>query len=92
MLYAVPTGGGCYCSVQLPACYGIGVAKVREERMVLELIGKVKNGFGDTIYYIRDGKGSTNMVHDCDLSDFLKKNGVTELKAGSPFQYAIRSR
>lgn len=90
MEYAFPISGGCYCPVHPLVCYGSDVAKVREERMVLELIGKEKNGFGDTIYYIRDGKGATSMVAECNLSDYMKKNGVTELKEGLPFQYPVR--
>ncbi|MFC0213879.1 hypothetical protein ACFFK0_15720 [Paenibacillus chartarius] len=58
----------------------------------LELIGKQENGFGETIYYIRDQSGTTNMVHESHLSDFMKKNGATALKEGLPFRYPSRSK
>lgn len=92
MIYAVPAGRGCYCPIQTPVCYQVGVATISEERMVLELISKERNVFGDTIYYIRDGRGATSVVYENDLPQFMKKNGVTELKEGSPFKYAGRSK
>ncbi|MEB3103307.1 hypothetical protein [Ferviditalea candida] len=87
-MYAITSGGGCFCPTQPPVCYGIGLSEEGEMMPSLELVGKQKNGFGDTIYYIRDQNGTTNMIHESRLSDFLKKNGVSVLKEGDPFKYS----
>jgi hypothetical protein len=91
-MYAVTLGGGCFCPIRPPVCYGTGWTEEGEQMPSLELVDKQKNGFGDTIYYIRDQNGTTNMVYESHLADFLKKNGVSVLKEGTPFRYSSRSK
>lgn len=87
MLYAISSGGGCFCPILLPFCYGTGLIEEGESVPTLELIFKEKNRFGDTYYYIRDSNGMTNQVYEGDLDAFLKKNGVTELRRGRVYLY-----
>lgn len=91
-MYPIPSGGECFCPIQPPVCYGIGLLEEADEMPSLELIGKQKDVFGETVYYIRDQNGATNMVHESHLSDFLKKNGVSVLKEGASYQYPSRSK
>lgn len=87
MLYATPNGGGCFCPILPPFCYGTGLTEEGETVPTLELISKEKNGFGDTYYYIRDSNGVTSQVYEGDLDAFMKKNGVTKLKEGRAYLY-----
>lgn len=91
-MYALGTGGGCFCPAQMPVCYG---AEWTGEEMALpslELVDKQKDVYGETIYYIRDERGVTSMVHECNLDDFMHGKGVTELQEGTPFLYQRKSR
>ena len=90
MLYAIPSGGGCFCPILPPICYGASLTEEGETVPILELISKEKNGFGDTYYYIRDLNGVTCQVYEGDLEAFMKKNGATELKKSSAYLYTKR--
>jgi hypothetical protein len=86
-MYDIPSGGGCFCPVQPPVCYGTGLTEEGEWMPSLEVISKEKNGFGDTFYYIRDQNGVTIQIYEGDLEAFMKKKGVLELKEGVSFLY-----
>lgn len=92
MLYAIPSGGGCFCPTLPPICYGTVPAKEGEPMPSLELLYKEKNGFGDTYYYIRDSNGVTSQVYEGDLAAFMKKHGATELKEGKAYLYPKKQR
>ncbi|MCY9663706.1 hypothetical protein M5X11_01735 [Paenibacillus alginolyticus] len=87
MMYAIPSGGGCFCPILPPFCYGTIPTEEGETVPTLELISKEKNGFGDMYYYIRDSNGVTSQVYEGDLDAFMKKNGATELKESRAYLY-----
>ncbi|MEB3103034.1 hypothetical protein [Ferviditalea candida] len=87
MLYAIPGGGGCFCPILPPFCYGTGLTEEGETVSTLELISKEKNRFGDTYYYIRDSNGVTSQVYEADLDTFMKRNGATELRESRAYLY-----
>lgn len=80
MLYAIASGGGCFCPILPPICYGTGSSEEGETVAELELISKGKNGFGDKYYYIRDSNGVNSQVYESELDAFMKKKGATELR------------
>lgn len=86
-MYVFTLGGGCIFPVQPPANYGNPPTEEGETLPSLELIQKGRNAFGEMIYYIRDHNGIINQVHEEHVHDFLKKNGVSELKEGTPYEY-----
>ncbi|ETT54676.1 hypothetical protein BSK66_24900 [Paenibacillus odorifer] len=90
MLYAIPSGGGCFCPILPPFCYGTSPIEEGETVPELELVSKGENVFGDTYYYIRDSRGVTSHVYEGDLDAFMKKNGAKELKQGRAYQYPKR--
>ncbi|MFD1127544.1 hypothetical protein ACQKLN_22725 [Paenibacillus glucanolyticus] len=87
MLYAIPSGGGCFCPILPPICYGTDPTEEGETVPALELISKGKNGFGDTYYYIRDSNGVTSQVYESELDAFMKQKGATELRERSAYLY-----
>lgn len=58
----------------------------------LVLVNKQKDVYGEMVYYIRDERGVTNMIHECNLDDFMRRRGVSELQEGRPFFYERKSR
>ncbi|MEK4508902.1 hypothetical protein [Paenibacillus sp. FSL K6-2524] len=87
MLYAIPSGGGCFCPILPPFCYGTSLTEEGKTVPELELVSKGKNIFGDTYYYIRDSHGVTSHVYEGDLDAFMKKNGAKELKKDRAYRY-----
>lgn len=87
MLYAIPSGGGCFCPIPPPIRYGTSLTEEGETVPKLELISKGKNGFGDTYYYIRDSNGVTSQVYEAELDAFMKKKGATELRESRAYFY-----
>lgn len=91
-MYALVAGRGCFCPVQKRAFYGSGWAREEIALPSLVLVNKQRDVYGEMVYYIRDERGVTHMIHECKLHDFMRRRGVAELQGGSPFFYERASR
>jgi hypothetical protein len=88
MEYPYPSGGCIFLPPHYDS-YSFSPEESGDEVVTnkLELIGKDKNVFGDTVYQIREENGQTCVIHENELEGYLKRKGVSSLNVGQPFLY-----
>jgi len=78
-----------FCPMTPATLYFVFQDESEEPSMnTFELVDKHKNAYGDMIYYIRDEKGSTALICEQDVDEYLREKGASSLVKGQSYVYS----